>query len=376
MDTTHPGIFLDEIPGAPRPIEGVSTSNTAFLGLTEKGPLKRALAVSSFAEFEEQYGSFSKNSFLAHSALQFFSNGGKHLYIARVTDNENAAPEENDYRRAFDLLDPIKDINLIAVPGIATPSMVNFGADYCRRRRDCFFIGDMSATDQITEAQTFMGQLNVENSYAAVYFPWPEIKDPSGASSQPVKIPPSGSVAGVYARTDASRGVWKAPAGVEATIRGAVRLSVDVSEAEQDILHPIGVNVIRKFSDTGIVIWGARTITNDPDLRFVPTRRLMIFLEQSISRGIEWAATEPNDESLWSRLRRDISDFLILQWHAGALQGIAPKEAFFVRCDRTTMTQSDIDAGNLNVLVGVAPLKPAEFVIIRIGHWAEHPPAP
>lgn len=372
MEPLSPGVYVeaDDV----RLIQGVSTATTAFVGVTEEGPLDSARLVTSFAEFAAQYGTFLKNSFLAHSTLQFFKNGGQKLYIARVAVEEGKAPAEEDFRNAFRLLDPITDINIIAVPGIGSPSMANFGADYCQQRRDCFFIADMDAANGIEEAAAFVQQLDLRNSYAAVYFPWIEIADPSGATDELVEVPSSGSVAGAYARNDAERGVWKAPAGRGAMINGAVRLSVDVSTTEQDKLNKLGVNVIRSFPAEGIVIWGARNFTNDSEFKYVSTRRLEIFLEQSISRGISWVHFEPNDEKLWSRLRRDIGAFMMEQWRAGALLGISAQEAFFIRVDRTTMTQADIDAGNLNVHVGFAPLKPAEFVIIRIGQWADRKP--
>jgi Bacteriophage tail sheath protein len=288
---------------------------------------------------------------------------------AVVLGSDGSTPQEADYQNGFRLLDPLRDINIVAVPGIGSTNMVSFGANYCQQRGDCFFVGDMSATDDTKEeAQDFIKDVTVKSSYAAVYFPWVKATDPTGLSTEPIALPPSGYVAGMYARIDARRGVWKAPAGSEANLGGTVGLLKDISDAEQDTLNRIGANAIRSFPASGIVIWGARTLAtlSDPEYRYVPVRRTALFLEQSIYNGIQWAVFEPNDESLWSSLRLNIGAFMMLQFRAGAFQGKSASEAFFVRCDSKTTTQADIDAGVVNILVGFAPLKPAEFVVLKL----------
>ncbi|HST54089.1 MAG TPA: phage tail sheath subtilisin-like domain-containing protein [Pyrinomonadaceae bacterium] len=630
MELLHPGVYVQEISSGVRPIEGVSTSTAAFIGPAERGPLDRAFLVTSFTEFDSKYGSFMKDSWLAHAALQFFNNGGRRLYVARVAKNaatasvsladrqiapaktltvsadspgewgntlivstadatqdasnefklivqrekttqplttetlevfdnlsmnpdapnfvekvvnaksqfvrvaaeatdstaagfsrsgatpaaslpatnrgllvningdgpqlitladpltaesqvaaaiqtavrtlqplrastdptafsgftavfadgvytltsgkagrrssvevtdapaNNAAallklgktragveqsgaavlrpvngnnifvgdavvagvtvaitpgsdgdtPQEVDYQNGFKLLDSVRDVNLIAVPGIGTATMVDFGGDYCRRRADCFFIGDMGVTDDTKEdAQAFVAALTVRGSYSAVYYPWVRATDPTGESIEPISLPPSGYVTGLYARIDAKRGVWKAPAGTQANLGGAVGLAKETSDAEQDTLNPIGVNVIRSFPAAGLVVWGARTITSDPEWRYVPVRRTAVYLEQSIYNGIQWAVFEPNDEELWSSIRLNINAFMTIQFQNGAFQGRSAGEAFFVKCDDKTTTQADIDAGIVNILVGFAPLKPAEFVVLKLSQKALQPAA-
>jgi phage tail sheath protein FI len=234
---------------------------------------------------------------------------------------------------------------------------------------DCFFIGDMSSiVDSKEAAQTFVNSLTVKSSYAAVYFPWLTTVDPTGAAPDPIPVPPSGFVAGQYARTDSRRGVWKAPAGTEANVTGAVGLTRQLIDAEQDTLNPIGVNALRFFPASGIVVWGARTLATraDPEYRYIPIRRLAIFLEQSIYNGIQWAVFEPNDEDLWASLRLNIGAFMMTLFRQGAFQGSTPSQAFFVKCDAQTNPQDQINAGIVTVLVGFAPLRPAEFVVIRI----------
>jgi phage tail sheath protein FI len=196
--------------------------------------------------------------------------------------------------------------------------------------------------------------------------------DPAGVSPDPVQVPPSGFAAGMYARIDARRGVFKAPAGTETNVVGAVGLASQISDADQDVLNPIGVNAVRFFPSSGIVFWGSRTLAtvSDPEFRYIPVRRLAIFLEQSISNGIQFAVFEPNDENLWASLRLNIGAFMTTQFRNGAFQGDTPAQAFFVKCDASTNPQDQIDAGIVTVLVGFAPVRPAEFVVLRISQKA------
>ncbi|MCP4571240.1 MAG: phage tail sheath family protein, partial [bacterium] len=194
--------------------------------------------------------------------------------------------------------------------------------------------------------------------------------DPSGRSSEPVLLPPSGYVAGLYARIDNRRGVWKAPAGTEATLGGAVGLAVDLTDVQQGNLNRIHVNCLRRFPAAGIVSWGARTITSDPEYTYVPVRRMAILLRVSIYNGIQWAVFEPNDEDLWAALRLNVVAFMTTLYRQGAFQGSSPSDAFFVKVDAETTTQADVDLGIVNVLIGFAPLKPAEFVVVKISQKA------
>ncbi|HEU4557909.1 MAG TPA: phage tail sheath C-terminal domain-containing protein, partial [Longimicrobium sp.] len=180
-----------------------------------------------------------------------------------------------------------------------------------------------------------------------------------------INVPPSGFVAGIYARTDVERGVFKAPANE--VVRGAIRFESDVNTAQQDMLNPLGVNCLRFFPGRGYRVWGARTATSDPEWKYVNVRRYFNYLERSVDNGTQWAVFEPNGERLWANIRQTVEDFLYTEWRNGALLGPSPKEAYFVRCDRSTMTQNDLDNGRLICLIGVAVIKPAEFVIFQIG---------
>ena len=220
---------------------------------------------------------------------------------------------------------------------------------------------EVAETCAYVEALAQSGSAN-----AAVYFPPLEGGDP-----------PSGAVAGMYARVDRERGVWKAPAGEEAVLRGAVSTAVDLTHDQNTRLNSAAVNVIRRFPDKGVLVWGARTIqgaeTSNSEWKYVPVRRLGLYVEHSIDRGTQWAVFEPNDKSTWARLREQAAVFLSGLFRQGAFAGRTPDESYFVRCGNDTMTQDDIDNGRLNIVIGVAPMKPAEFVILRIGQWRDKP---
>jgi len=251
--------------------------------------------------------------------------------------------------------------------------MMDLGMAYCENRplRDMFYIGMMrDFDDTVAEAQAFRAALTKPNSYGALYFPWVRSLDPSGASSQPILLPPVGCIAGLYARIDGNRGVWKAPAGTEASLSGVVGLAADLSDIQQGSLNQVSVNCIRRFATSGIVSWGSRTVASDPEYRYVPVRRTAIMLRVSLYYGLQWTVFEPNDEGLWSQIRLNVNAFMGTLFRRGAFQGNSPSAAFFVKCDGETTTQADIDLGIVNVLVGFAPLKPAEFVVVKISQKA------
>jgi len=291
---------------------------------------------------------------------------------ARVPGDDGTLPQPTDYADALSWLDKVTDVSLIAVPGAGSSFVADRGMSYCRNRplSDCFFIADMpSYYDSLEEAKQYVGDINTPNSYGAVYFPWLKMPDPTGKLPLPLIVPPSGFVAGMYAQIDARRGVWKAPAGLDAALSGAVGLTAELTDQEHGDLNkqPKSVCVIRKFAASGMVLWGARTLSTDPEYTYIPVRRVAIMLRKSIYDGIQWAVFEGNDERLWSALRLNIGSFMNGLFRSGAFQGSKASDAYFVRCGLgDTMTQDDIDRGQVIVLVGFAPLKPAEFVIVRI----------
>ncbi len=283
---------------------------------------------------------------------------------------------DTPYINALSRLDDKEDVSLIVIPGVSSPTLFGDATNYCRNLRplaDCFFIGDLPQdVTSVTEAQGFVGSISPKDSHGALYMPWVYMNDPTGSSTEPVAVPPSGYIAGLYAKTDSQRGVWKAPAGTAAAIAGSTGLTVSLTDVQQGLLNPTPyhVNVIREFAAAGRVVWGARTITSDPEWNYISIRRTANLIKLSIYRGIQWAVFEPNDEPLWAQLRLNITSFMMTLYRRGAFQGSTPSDAFFVKVDSETTTQDDINAGIVNVQVGFAPLKPAEFVIVQISQKA------
>jgi len=289
-----------------------------------------------------------------------------------------AADPDNATIKATGLeaLAEIDDIAIVALPDSGTFDAVT--AQQCadrliahaERERYRIAIVDAPQGSSLNEVRAFRSQF--DSTYGALYHPWIEIFDPlerpaQGTPPRRLMVPPSGFVAGIYGRTDITRGVHKAPANE--TVRGLTRFEANINRPRQEVLNPEGINALRFFEGRGHRVWGARTMTSDPEWKYVNVRRLFIFVEHSIDKSTQWAVFEPNNRRLWDNIRRAVEDFLLVLWRDGALMGGKPEQAYFVRCDRTTMTQNDIDNGRMICLIGIAPVKPAEFVIFRIGQW-------
>jgi uncharacterized protein len=243
---------------------------------------------------------------------------------------------------------------------------------HCEQLRYRMAVVDPPKASSISEVRAFRSQFDTK--YAALYYPWLEILDPNrrpepGSPPPKLDVPPSGAVAGIYARSDIERGVHKAPANE--VVLGITQFEnrKNITFDQQSVLNPEGINALRFFEGRANRVWGARTMSSDPEWKYVNVRRLFIFLEHSIDKSTQWAVFEPNNERLWASIRQTVEDFLLVVWRTGALMGTKPEEAYFVRCDRSTMTQNDLDNGRLICLIGVAPTYPAEFVIFRIGQW-------
>lgn len=277
----------------------------------------------------------------------------------------------------LEALGEIEDIAIVALPECGTydnaetcGQAVGHLITHAEKERYRIAVIDGPQKSSMNEIRDFRGRF--DSKYAALYHPWIEIFDPTerptqGAPPKRIMLPPSGFIAGIYARSDIERGVHKAPANE--VIRGLTRFETNINKPRQEVLNPEGINALRFFEGRGFRVWGARTISSDPEWKYVNVRRLFIYVEHSIDKGTQWAVFEPNNRKLWDNIRRTIEDFLLVLWRDGALMGAKPEEAFFVRCDRTTMTQNDLDNGRLICLIGIAPVKPAEFVIFRIGQW-------
>jgi len=280
-------------------------------------------------------------------------------------------------KTGFFALEDVDLFNILSLPEVAGfrdseyRSVYMDAVAYCERRR-AFLIIDLPATvDTLPEAQAWLSGsgASLRTRNAAAYFPRLRAPDPL-MNSMVHDFAPSGALAGLYARTDAERGVWKAPAGTDALLSGAVGLTVALTDKENGVLNPLGLNSLRTFPVFGTVAWGARTMRGADQMadeyKYVPIRRLALFLEESLYRGTKWVVFEPNDEPLWAQIRLNLGAFMHTLFSQGAFQGKSPREAYFVKCDKETTTQNDIDLGRVNIIVGFAPLKPAEFVIIKI----------
>jgi phage tail sheath protein FI len=285
---------------------------------------------------------------------------------------EDAVDPED--RTGLQSLKNIEDVSIVSIPGRTSAELQGAVISHCEEMAYRFAVLDGPRPPNDAIADVMAQRQQFDTKYAALYHPWLLVPEPYPTTATPsmdYQIPPSGHIVGVYARTDIERGVHKAPANE--VVNGIVGLQRVLNKGEQDILnpYPVNINVIRDFrsNSRGIRVWGGRVITSDSDWKYVNVRRLLIFIEHSIDRGMQWVVFEPNADPLWARVKRTVSNFLTTVWRNGALEGTKAEEAFFVKCDRTTMTQDDIDNGRLIIQIGVAPVKPAEFVIIRIGLW-------
>lgn len=378
-----PGVYVEEIPTGARPIQGVGTSTAGFVGAASSGPLDTAVGpIATFAEFARRFGdggalasggSPPMPAFMWHAARAFFLEGGTRLWTVRVsrhgTNGEGARPQAADFERGIALLDAIDEVAMIAAPGSTFDAAGAFHADAERisaalithAERTRYRIAVIDTPNGQSVAQTRAWRSSFTSSFGTLYFPWIKAADPSGGE---LLLPPSGFVAGIYARSDMERGVHQSPANEP--LRSAIGLEVAIDDAQAAALDAEGISCIRGFAGRGIRAWGARALSAHSDWKYINVRRCFLYLEKSIDRGVQWAVFEPNGELLWQNVRRTVSDFLFNEWQTGALPATRAEEAFFVRCDRSTMTQQDIDNGRVIVLVGVAPLKPAEFVMLRI----------
>ena len=394
-----PGIYVEEVSSGARPIGAVGTSTAGFVG-TAPDPAARpneAVAVNSWSEFLRVFAS-PKNAAgrgggvtsgqttpLARAVYGFFDNGGGRCYVVNIAEGEPLGGA-GKRRTGLGALEGIDEVAIVAAPGYADPMSYEDLLAHCERLGDRVAILDppleLSDVDKLTRVATARtatkkstdtppgagtdepaGLRPRQSDYGSFYVPWLVVRDP--LTGEPVPTPPSGHVAGVWARTDTTRGVHKAPANE--AVRGAVDLTYRITRGEQEILNPAGVNCIRYFPAEGIRIWGARTLAAEAsEWRYLNVRRLFSMLKESIADGTRWIVFEPNDQLLWRSIRRDIGAFLTRVWRDGALMGRTPQEAFFVKCDEETNPPEVRDAGQVVAEIGVAPVKPAEFVVFKL----------
>ena len=310
----------------------------------------------------------------AERSFDILLKGGNDGIRPSATEYEGTDDPNLNYKTGLKSFEDLDDISIVAAPGASygyekasykadartIQSLLIAHAEKMRYRIAVLDSGDGQSIQHVRAQRA-----KVDSKYAALYYPWVRILDPITRTE--TYMPPSGFVAGIFARNDNLRAVYKAPANEVVNL--ALGFEILLNKAQQDVLNPEGINCFRFFEGRGYRLWGARTISSDPEWKYVNLRRYFAYLEHSIDKGTQWAVFEPNGEALWANVRRTIEDFLLNEWQNGALLGDKPEKAYFVKCDRSTMTQNDLDNGRLVCLIGVAPLRPAEYVIFRIGQW-------
>ena len=402
-----PGIYIEEIPSGNPPIEAVGTSIPVFLGVAPLATARvnEAVAIDSWSQFQKTY-IFGKDKFseavasgaaptvtttpLAQAVRGFIENGGSRCYVLNLGPGGSLQGSGGARRQGIDLVEELDEVSMVCAPGFHDARSYDALVSFCDRTNrmaicdapekvpDSDLLKDIALppatgpTPPAAPATKEAGGLRaktVESGNAAYYYPWLKCVNAVNPSLPDlVPTPPCGHIAGIFARVDAARGVFKAPANE--VVRGALDVVYRVTDAEQGGLNLNGVNVIRFFSGDGPRVWGARTLAGPgaPWWRYINVRRTFTMIERSIRRGTQWAVFEPNDHLLWSRIRVSVGSFLKRMWKSGALMGSSPEEAYFVKCDEETNPPEVIEAGQLVIVVGLAVVKPAEFVIFRIGH--------
>lgn len=390
-----PGIYVEETASGPRPIEAVGTSTVGFIGTApnDSAHVNELVPVTNWLQFVKEFVSDGDQSTgLSQAVFGFFQNCSGLCYIVNVGKDGTLSGSSTAGREGLDLFEEIDEIAIVAAPGYTDPASYDAVLTHCEKMKDRVAVldapkevalfnnltkvaapkpttGSSDGSDDSPAApapkEKGLRARTSDSGFGAFYFPWLVVKDPLSPKKM-VTVPPSGHIAGIYARVDSTRGVHKAPANEP--IRGALDLAYRVTREEQGELNINGVNCIRFFPGQGIRVWGARTLAeSSSEWKYINVRRLFNMIEESIARSTQWVVFEPNDATLWNSIKRDVSAFLTMLWRQGALKGTTPEEAFFVKCDGETNPSDMINAGMVVTVIGIAPVKPAEFVIFKIG---------
>lgn len=351
-----------------------SSPVVVFIGHTEKGPVNKPTLAKSHSDFQRIFGGTPPGSLLSSAIRLFFENGGTSAYILSIAAGSKTPGIAEligsaRHKTGLHALSRLESFDLLAIPrtsllgDVEAGRVINLAAGICENRRAFYIVDPPRNATAKSLAVWIKGIRNSPN--AVVYFPNVRVGDPSRRSRY-VIVPPSGAVAGVFARFETTHGVWKSPAGPEAVVRGADGPAQNLTNADISMLNPLGINCIRSIPSAGIVLWGARTLSQDTEWKYISIRRLTIFIEASVDEGTEWAVFEPNGEPAWAKARSEVGAFMDDLFRKGAFQGASADKAYFVKCDSETNTPADIANGVFNIVVGFAPLRPAEFVIVRI----------
>lgn len=382
INIDHPGVYVQETPGEPSSVD-VPTAITAFVGRAPDGPVDAPATVFSVGDYERVFGVAADG--IGAQVAAFFANGGNQAVIVRTAE----AVSETAWLAAAQALESGPVFNILCVPpdpadGDPPVAVIRAAAAVCVARRAMLILDAPAAWRQAFEDGRLSAvdpadlglQDHDQARSTAVYFPPIVAPDPYDHTATRT-LPACGAIAGVWARTDAERGVWKAPAGLNATLAGVTDLAVRLTDSENAVLNPLGVNGLRMFPEVGVVAWGARTLAGADlmadDYRYIPTRRLALYIESWALQNLLWTVFQPNDERLWAAVRRQVEALMTGLWRQGAFAGSTADQAFFVRCDASTATLGEIAGGIVNVVIGFAPVKPAEFVIVTVQRTAGPP---
>ena len=368
-ESKAPGVYIEEITPA-GPIAGAGTSTAVLIGQVAKtladGDLNQPVFVTNWTAYTDAFGGYDPALALPFAVRGFFENGGTAAYILPIKDT-------TALDAALDQLTRVPDVSIVCLPGVVDAGLQAKVIGHCEAMGDRFAILDGALDTAPLKAdgplQKQRGGLLSKNGFAALYWPWIVINDPTAPASSPATrtLAPSGHIAGVFARSDGQRGVHKAPANEP--IRGALDLTYHLNDTEQGALNHANINALRLFPGRPPMIWGARTLTDSTPWRYVNVRRLFSYVEDSILAGTRWAIFEPNNYSLWKGLERSVTEFLTRVWQSGALFGNTAKEAFYVKIDEELNTPAVRALGQVIIEIGMAPVRPAEYVIVRIGIW-------
>jgi uncharacterized protein len=385
----HPRGYVEEVPSSNKPIEGVGTAVAAFVGLAPGGPVNAPMRISRWGQFAHVYrdpnepenGPFTPGAFLAHAVHGFFANGGSRCWIVRVQDSTaRELGGDVEERSGLNAVSAIDEVTMACMPDamalIGGADEAEITALQSKLVAQCESAGNRMAIldcpPRLSPREVADWRacgLGLDSKHAALYYPWLEVVDP--LTRRALLVPPSGHVAGVWCRTDAGYGVHRAPTE---GVLGAAGLDFDVADDDQAGLEEATVNALRAFPGQGIRVWGARTLSSDPEWRYVPVHRVFLYLAASVDHGTRWTVFEPNDERLWLRLREAVEQFLYRSWRDGALAGETPDEAYYVKCDAETNPRVVADAGQVVCEIGIAPVRPREFVTLRMSRLAAEAP--
>jgi uncharacterized protein len=400
--TGAPGVYVHEVSGGSRPIEAVGASTAGFVGTAPKSAAADVAApaaqvIDNWTEFKRAFfnappdppgqsaTAAEKNTWetamqswdegqwtnLAHAVYGFFLNGGRRCWVVDIGKDTSAAQLE----KGLDALKAIDEVAIVAAPGLTAKDHYDKVRTHCLACGDRVGILDAAQDANLDSLDPAGESATTQRGFTTMYAPWLQVANPRpqrdsagfAARNDYLAVPPSGHVAGVWARSDAARGVHKAPANE--IVNGALGLTQNIDDQTQTTLNAKGVNAIRYFRDAGYLVWGARTLATDSEWRYLNVRRLFNMIEESIAESTRWIVFEPNDEFLWAAIRRDVGAFLMDLWRQGMLMGSTPQQAFFVKCDAENNTYDDIRRGRVIIDVGIAPVLPAEFVIFRISQY-------